>query len=296
MRRADAASSAPSAPPAAARPWRRPRPAWRNLLSSPLRCLPDFLILGAQKAGTTSLFAHLNDHPAVWMPPCKECHFFSGPWRPLTMYRGFYPTASTRRRVERTLGRRLLLGEATPYDLFHPRSPGRVARALPRVKLIVILRDPVERAYSHYRHCVRRGTESLSFAAAIDAEPARTAGEAERLARTRFTVSDSHRHHTYVARGHYAEQLERWLEHVGRDRMHVAIFEHLFEAPGPALAGIEAFLGLPTRDTAAAPRRNAGSESQPMDAAIRRRLAETFAESNRRLERLLGIDLPWTTP
>lgn len=276
--------------------WRPPRPAWRNLLTAPARCLPEFLIIGAQKAGTTSLFAHLNDHPAVWMPPWKECHFYSGPWRPLSVYRGFFPTAGTRRRIQRELGQPLRLGEATPYYLFHPRTPAWVARTLPDVKLIVILRDPVDRAYSHYRHCVRRGTESLSFEEALDAEAGRTAGTHERLARSPLATSDAHRHHTYVARGHYAEQLERWFDHVDRDRVHVAIFEQLFDDPGPALARIESFLDLPPREAATVPRRNAGTESAAMADATRRRLAATFAESNRRLERLLGIDLPWTMP
>jgi tRNA(Leu) C34 or U34 (ribose-2'-O)-methylase TrmL len=180
---------------------RSARPYAWNLLTSPARCLPDFLIIGAQKAGTTSLFAHLNEHPAVWMAPWKECHFFSRPWLPTTAYRGFFLMRSTRRRIERRLGRRLLVGEATPYYLFHPLAPLRAARALPKAKLIVLLRDPVERAYSHYRHEVRLGLETLSFEEALDAEATRTAGETERLGRSPFASSDGHRHYTYIARG-----------------------------------------------------------------------------------------------
>jgi hypothetical protein len=273
-------------------PWRPPRPSWPQLLSSPLRCLPDFLIIGAQKAGTTSLFASLNEHPSVWMPPCKECHFFTRPWRPMLAYRGFFPTRRTRDRMGRD-GEPVRLGEATPYYLFHPRTPARVARSLPEVKLIAILRDPVERAYSHHRHCVRRGTESLDFEAALEAEATRTAGAAERLARSAFAVSDAHRHHSYLARGLYAQQLRRWFEHVDRRRIHVAFFEHLLESPETSLARIETFLGLPVRDRGELPRRNSGGRSAPMADETRRRLRERFAEPNRELAELLGVEPPW---
>lgn len=267
--------------------------AW-NLLTSPARCLPDFLIIGAQKAGTTSLFAHLNEQSAVWMAPCKECHFFSRPWVPTTAYRGFFLMRSSRRRIERELGRRLLVGEATPYYLFHPRAPVRAARALPKAKIIVLLRDPVERAYSHYRHEVRLGLETLSFEEALDAEAARTAGETERLAQSPFASSDGHRHYTYVARGRYAEQLRRWFEHFDREQFHVEFAERLFDDAGPALARIERFLGLREGEGGAAlPVENRGKAMGEMAEATRRRLEAEFAEPNRELAELLGVELPW---
>jgi len=273
---------------------RRPvRPRWLSLITSPLRCLPDFLIIGAQKSATTSLFARLDRHPAVWMPSCKECHFFSRPWRPAVLYRAFFMLGWKRRRLERSLGRPVLLGEATPYYLFHPAAPARAARILPRARLIVLLRNPVERAYSHYRHCVRLGRETLSFEDALAAEPERTAGEAERLARFPFGSSAGHQHYSYAARGRYAEQLRRWLAHFDRAQIHVEIVEHMFADPAATLARVERFLELPPGPPHPFETHNQGIEMGSMTDEARTRLLAAFAEPNRELEALLEIELPW---
>ena len=135
------------------------------------RILPSFLIIGAQRAGTTSLFRYLLAHPdvagpsggdaAVWW--VKETHFFDEKYsKGLDWYRSFFPLDATRQR-RRKRGHDLLAGEATPYYMFHPAVPARAAATLPDVRLIALLRDPVERAYSHYQMMSRTGREKLDF-------------------------------------------------------------------------------------------------------------------------------------
>ncbi|HXS47682.1 MAG TPA: sulfotransferase domain-containing protein, partial [Solirubrobacterales bacterium] len=171
------------------------------------RPLPDFLIIGAQKGGTTSLHAYLSEHRRVSPSSTKEVHFFDHAYdRGLGWYRAHF-----QRSAKAPLS---LSGEATPYYLFHPLVPARVAETLPESRLIVILRDPVDRAFSHHNHELALGFEDLPFEEAIEREPERLEGEQERILEDPGYRSFAHQHHSYVSRGRYAEQLERWLAHV----------------------------------------------------------------------------------
>ena len=151
-------------------PLRRLRADYRQL-TAPLRGLPSVLIIGAQKGGTTSLFSYLVQHPDVLAPLTKEIHYFDLQYdREDKWYRGHFPFA---RRLERGA----VTIDASPYYLPHPLVPARAAQLVPEAKLVAVLRDPVDRALSHYHHEVRAGRESLSFADAIDQEAERLAGE-----------------------------------------------------------------------------------------------------------------------
>ncbi len=111
-------------------------------LTSGSRRLPDFIILGAQRAGTSSLYYYLSQHPQILPAVRKELHFFDDHYRRgLGWYRSQFPTRGARGTIT---------GEATPYYLSHPHAPARIQRLLPQARLIVLLRNPVERAISHY--------------------------------------------------------------------------------------------------------------------------------------------------
>ncbi len=166
------------------------------------RPLPGFLVIGAQKAGTTALYAYLRWHPAITGPSWKEVSFFDRHWwRGEAWYRGQFPLRTADR----------LVGEASPSYLFHPLAPERARSLVPDVKLIALLRNPVDRAYSQYQHEVALGREPLSFEDALAEEEGRTRGEVERLVADPRAFSRAWWDHTYAARGRYAEQLERWL-------------------------------------------------------------------------------------
>lgn len=267
------------------------------------RILPSFLIIGAQRAGTTSLYDHLRHHPDIAEPAGgeqsvswrKELHFFDEKfWRGIDWYRSFFPLAASRR-IARLRGSDLVAYEATPYYLFHPAVPERVARTIPDVRLIALLRDPIERAYSHYQMMLRKNTERLSFEDAIAAEEERLAGEEERLLADPRYFSRHHRHHSYISRGLYADQLERWFAHFPREQLLVLRAEDFFAKPAEALADVLAFLGLRDWSPGEFEARNRASYA-PIDAPLRRRLEERLAEPNARLERLLGRDFRWSSP
>jgi hypothetical protein len=276
------------------RPRRRLRVATRRF-----RILPSFLIIGAQRAGTTSLFDYLRRHPEVAGPAGgerfvvrrKEVHFFDDRFAMgIDWYRSFFPLAARQRHARRR-GRDLVAGEATPYYMFHPAVPERVASTLPDVKLIALLRDPVDRAYSHYQLVCRKGWEQLSFEEAVEAEERRLEGQEERLEAD--LRGWHHRRRAYLSRGLYAEQLERWLAHFPREQLLVVRSEDLRHRSAEVYAEVLAFLGLRpweppeyvTRNRAAYP---------PLDPDLRARLAERFVEPNERLAELLGRDFGWS--
>ena len=259
-----------------------------------LRMRPDFLIVGAQRCGTTSLFRDLAQHPAV-APPVfqKGIHYFDVHYgRGPRWYAAHFPLRAPAARRTARSGGRPLTGEASPYYMFHPLAPGRIAADLPAVRLIVLLRDPVERAHSAHRQESARGFETEPFERALELEPARLAGEVERIRRDPGYVSFSHQHHAYLARGRYAEQLATLFNLVGRDRVLVLDSAAFFTDPGQVWDRLLRFLGLPPWRPAVYGRHNA-RPSSPLPAALRRRLEEHFAAPDERLAALLGEAPTW---
>jgi hypothetical protein len=187
---------------------------------------------------------------------------------------------------------RAITGEASPYYLFHPLAPGRIARALPEVRLIAVLRDPAERAYSQYQFERRHGFEDLPLAEALDREPERLAGEAERMLREPGYESFAYRHHGYLARGRYAEQLERLFELVPPARVLLLQSEALLADPDAVLARVWSFLDLPPYTLRRTRRLDAGSYD-PMPDDVRDRLRRYYGGHNQRLRQLTGIDFAW---
>src|SRR5919108_746727 len=247
------------------------------------RPLPDFLVIGAQKAGTTALYAYLRWHPGITGPAWKEVSFFDRHWwRGEGWYRGQFPL--------RAGGR--LVGEASPSYLFHPLAPERVWALLPNVKLVALLRDPVARAYSHYQHEVALGREPLSFEDALAAEEERLRGEIERMLADPAYFSHAWWNYTYVARGRYAEQIERWYAAFPRERLLVLFTEELAGEPGATYRRVLEFLGIGAHELRLYPR-IFEREYEPMRPETRAQLERTFADANRRLEALLGSALPW---
>ena len=264
-------------------------------LTAPLRRLPDALILGAQKAGTTTLFHWLAQHPEVASAARKEIHFFDTSYeRGLGHYRAHFPTALLRPAFEGAGGRGRLLFDATPSYLYAPWIPGRVARDLPHAKHVVLLRDPVERAFSHWRLSRRHGREDLSFDEAILRETERTAASARRAeADGGGRVTSEYWWHSYAARGRYAEQLERWFAAFPRERFLVLESDALREDPASAFADVCRFLGLSPWRPAAFESRNVGGEKDRPSPATVERLRAHFRPHDERLAALLGKRLRW---
>lgn len=253
------------------------------------RMLPGFLIVGAQRCGTTSMYRTLAQHPALFKPLLhKGVHYFDTSYeRGLAWYRGHFPLQATAARVQRRLGVRPLAFESAPYYAFHPLAGQRIAADLPGVKLLMLVRDPVERAYSAHSHELGRGFETEPFERALELEEQRLAGEEQRIAADPAYRSHSHQHHAYLARGRYIEQLERLEKLVGREAIHVVDSHEFFTDPERVHAEVLSFLGVPPVGGTVFERHNARRRA-PLSNDLRRRLEEYFQPYDERLADWLG--------
>lgn len=247
------------------------------------RELPDAVIIGAQKCGTSSLQGYLIQHPQVIEPLRKEVHYFDVNYaQGERWYRAHFGKA----------GEAGLNLDASPYYLFHPLAAERTHALLPKAKLIVLLRDPVRRAYSQYWQQRDKNREPLDFEAALAAEPERVDEAHRRLADCEITASREHQIHSYVSRGRYAEQLERWLRYYPREQLLVLRFEDLVKEPLAVLNRTLGWLGLPPMADAKLEPRNTRNYP-PMKPETAERLKAYFEPWNRRLEALIGESMGW---
>jgi hypothetical protein len=270
------------------------------------RDLPDFLVIGGKRCGSTSLYYGLLQHPSVvpqfpgkGLVPVRDnrkgVHYFDHEYgRSERWYRSHFPHDRQRRRTIAQTGA-AVSGEATPWYLFAPGAAERAAAVAPDAKLIAILRDPVDRAHSHFLEQRRRGHEPLDdFAAALDAEEERCVSGVTDARGTVRSAAFAHEHLTYTLQGEYDDGLEPWLERWPRDRVLVLRSEDFFTDAPAVLAAATEFLGLPAHPFASE-QRNASSGARPDDAA-RSRLAVHYAPRVERLEAMLGRSMGWSVP
>ncbi|GGK91954.1 sulfotransferase family protein [Mangrovihabitans endophyticus] len=269
-------------------------------LTAPARMTPSFLICGGQRCGTTSLYRALAAHPVVLKAVLhKGVHYFDTSYhRGMGWYRGHFPLQRSAERIADRYGVPARTFESSPYYMYHPQAAARIARDLPHAKLVVLVRDPVERAYSQHAHEVARGFEpERDFGNALALEPARLHRQEERLATDPAYYSFAHQHHAYRARGEYARYLSVMAQHVGRERIHVVESERFFAEPEHTYDEVLEFLGLPTglhRPEFA--RHNARPRSSDMDAALRRELSAHYQSHDNALSAWLGRTPIWRRP
>jgi hypothetical protein len=215
---------------------------WGKLTAS-LRMDPTIVVIGAQRSGTTTLFRLLEQHPSLLRPTLsKGIGYFDDDFRRGSRwYRAHFPLRLTAWVLK---GPRAQTFEISGYYMFHPLAAERMAQALPNVQIVALVRDPVERAYSAYRHEYARGFEDQAFADALALEDERTAGEAEKLASVDNYVSYGHRHYAYRQRSEYSTQLERYIRAFGRDRVHIVDAEVFFADPAAEFVRLQNALGL----------------------------------------------------
>lgn len=263
-------------------------------LTAWMRKLPDFVIIGAQRCGTTSLYSYLAQHPFVASVYRKEVHFFDLNYhKGLFWYRAHFPTVLTAYLFQRKHGRPLVSGEATPYYLFHPHAARRLRQHLPDAKLIVLLRNPVDRAFSHYRHEIRLGVETLPFEGAIKREADRIEEEILKMQKDEHYYSFHHHHYAYLRRGIYVEQLRAWMEFFPRERFLILKSEDLFSNPSAVIRQVLRYLDLPAWEPRTFEKMNS-TDHQTDDPKIRAYLADYFEEHNKKLYDFLGIDFNWS--
>jgi hypothetical protein len=245
------------------------------------QALPHFLLLGAMKAGTSSLFAAIAAHPQVITPRRREIHFFGRKYRNgVPWYRRHFPTGLE-------LGPDRITGEGSTSYLANAAAPARIREQLPQVKLIAILRDPVERAISNYFHEQRTGREHLSIEEAFDQEAGRL--EKARAGQKGLGIF------AYKERGIYADQITRYLELFPRHQLLILKSEAFFANPGETVNRAFGFLGLdPELARPDLHRRNPGSyDSDQVPSRVLDNLTSFFTPHNTRLYRILGSDWGW---
>lgn len=254
------------------------------------RLRPSFIIIGAQKAGTTSLYEYLLRHPQVSPAYHKEIHYFDVNFeKSERWYRAHFPI----HRPNLTGRPKALAGEATPYYLFHPSAPQRMATLYPNIKLICLLRDPVDRAYSHYTHNKRKGREKRSFEEAIKDEHQWLEKETKRLVDDSNYYSAMHHHFAYLARGVYIEQIKRW--HQCFDQSNILIIEsgEFYLDPNKMLTEVCLFLGLSEMGKNSFEVHNKQQYSSLLSDQSRTHLEAFFRPHNHRLYEYIGREYPW---
>ncbi len=257
-----------------------------------MRALPDFVIAGAARCGTTSLYRYLVEHPRVAAAQIKEVHFVDRQHnldKGEHWYRSWFPTRAALHDAARRQGvDRVICGESTPNYFAHPEAASRLQAVVPGARIIVLLREPIDRVWSQYRWQRWWGGETLDLADALHAEDERAGGGfemmgADRRTRNRFIS------HAYLARSRYADQLEWWIGAFPADQLLVLRSEDLFADPAAALERTCAFLDLPPFGLSTYEVQNGGTDGESggaIDGELRAWLDGHFAEPNRRLAEL----------
>lgn len=263
------------------------------------------MIIGTKRGGTTSFYFDLLGHTHVCplfprpdhLPKAaatKGIHYFDQNFhRGERWFRSNLPSSLARGRQERRVGAPVITGEASPYYLFHPAAAERAHAVVPAAKLILVLRDPVMRTYSHWKERRRSRAEELDFAAALDAEDERIAGAAQLLRSDPAAYSYAHEQQSYARQSEYDTSLAVWLEHYSRDQVLVLSSENYYREPQAALDRALDFLGLPGQSIASGKVRNAAA-GDDLDPAMRAKLAARFAPHVDNLEQMTGETFPWT--
>ena len=255
--------------------------AWR-LGTAPLRALPDFLIPGAPKCATSSVYDLIALHPEVRRSWRKEPTNFV-----------HYGKSALHARMNHPLRfGRFLCGDASVEYFFHPEAAANAAAVVPDAKVIFVLRDPVARAWSDYRMFVKSGHEKDSFAVAVE-KAIRWLSDPQTLPLCDEVSRRAYNPVRYVRSGQYEENISRWLRHFGRDQMLIVFAEDYSARPADFAGMVYKFLGLSEFSPSVFPHaRNSGSDSEP-EPETAAKLRSFYAAGDAKLRQFVGRPLPW---
>ena len=250
------------------------------------RAMPNFILIGAQKSGTSSMFSYLKQHPQILRPTFKEPYFFDRHYhRGLGWYGGNFPSRRTIERLNDRSGQPHLTFEATATYVFDPNVPARIARDLKTRKFILLLRNPAERAISAYWHARRMGIENRTLAEAVESDMQRYRAEMA-------GEKDGGPRPSYLKRGLYREAVARWQSVFSPDDLLVLQSETMFADPGAVMVRVFAFLGLPVPPHIDFTAQNVGGYDEK-DEAVRGALAKFYQPHNARLCAMTGTGFTW---
>lgn len=255
----------------------------------PFRCLPDFLIVGAQKAGTTSLLYYLSQHPDVYVSPLKEINYFNLEiHRPLNEYRHYFPL-----QIERLFRKNLKAGEATPDYMIYRQVPEAIAKVLPDVKIIMLLRNPADRVFSHYGHNLMMKREWLSLEDALKYEDIRTGKDYIDIYKCKKDAIKNYSNYNYKARGIYYEQIVWFLQYFDKSNLLVLQSEAFFNNPLQSVNETLRFMGLTELTSLHAEPQNQQQVKVEKNETLRNELIEYYKPYNEKLFALIEKRFDW---
>jgi hypothetical protein len=251
-------------------------------ITSFLRPLPDFVVIGAQKSGTTTLYEWICVHKNVKKGIYKEVHYFERKKKYLERGKRWYKSQFPIKIGDKKTG------EATPIYMFKKEVPRRIKETIPNTRLISILRKPTERAYSHYHHTKRTKGDERSFESAIE-EEIRVIERSNK--KEIFNIE--YNYDNYVSRGYYYQQLKRWLKFFPMEQIKILKSEELFEKPDYIMKKVFSHIGLKKVNKNYENKYNQGKYKKRMKKSTKRRLERHYKEKNKRLYKLIGKEFGW---
>ena len=251
-------------------------------LTASQRKLPDFLIIGVAKGGTTSLFSYLSQHPQIEMSRENEIHYFAKYYKKgINYYRSFFPFEKSNK----------LTGESSPYYFFHPQVPQRIKKDLPNTKIILLLRDPVTRAHSHYE--MMKGVDWVnSFDEAVTIENERVNLHHDRMKTDPEFKHNHHQAFSYIKRGFYYDQLQNWLKFYRLEELLILKSEEFFADPKKTLSRVYSYLEIDEIYPQDLTPQNTRSYNR-LSKVDYDRYKKLFEEDGKKLVELLGQNFKW---
>jgi hypothetical protein len=265
-------------------------------MAAQLHVKPDFLVLGGGRCGSSALIRLIRTHPNVMKDPPRELRFFDHAGS-FAAYRRKFPYRWQVWAREIAGARPTISGEKTPTYLLHKQAPRRVRRSLPDVLLIALLREPAARAVSIWNLLRHLGSEARSFEQALADELGddwRSDPEAAGERVLRADREGRYAPRTYVRRGLYLPQVQRWHAQFPKDQLLILETEQFFRDTPGTMAEVHAFLGIPAQTVSPMGPRHRAYQLEPVDEALLHDLRALFRPQNERLADYLGREFSWT--
>jgi len=248
------------------------------------RVLPDFIISGTVRSGTTSLYYNICEHPSVLPASYDEIGYFDSNYHlGINWYRSMFPTEKEMKQVKKETNF-AITGEDTPFYFWKKEAAERIFQDIPNSKIIIIFRNPVDRAYSNYNLGIRKKTESLSFEDAIDEEM--------NFLKTHSFRDAVDRRRSYLSKGLYENQIKIWFDNFPREQIHILCTEDMKKNPKESLLKIFQFLGIPNY-TLKNPQRQKSAEYKKMEDETREKLLAFYKPYNQKLFETIQEKFDW---
>jgi len=261
--------------------------------TSQLRMLPSFIIFGCHRCGTTSMYQYLIKHPSILPALTKEIGFFNGNFhRGINWYKAYFPLIH-KNISKNEFSKFTMTGEADPSYVHHPKSPKRIKDSVPNIKLILMLRNPIDRALSQYWKSVKLKRENLSFSEAIDEEPKRLEGEREKMLQDENYYSKNYHYFSYLTAGIYVKTLKHWLKYFPKKQILIIKSEDFYQNPKKIYEQTLNYLQLPSFSLDNFRRWDHYDDLPKMDNDIKKKLHKFFKPYNEELYSLVEKNFDW---